>query len=84
MKPAGAPMEGEHGRKGETRFPAPRIRANPLPTQPLGLLATTALAYARRGLPVLPVRPRGKAPLCDHGGRDATIDRATVVRWWRR
>ena len=43
-----------------------------------------ALAYARRGWAVLPLRPRGKEPLTEHGVRDATTDPATIEAWWNR
>ena len=58
-----------------------------------------ALAYARRGLRVLPVhgvrdgrctcgRPDcaapGKHPRTPHGVREATTDEATIRAWWRR
>lgn len=44
-----------------------------------------ALAYAARGWPILPLQPRGKAPLgalVPHGVKDATTDAATVRAWW--
>lgn len=41
-----------------------------------------ALAYARAGLPVLPLLPRGKAPACAHGKDDATTDVDRITRWW--
>ena len=43
-----------------------------------------ALAYARRGWAVLPLRPRGKEPLTEHGVRDATTDPAKIEEWWNR
>jgi hypothetical protein len=39
-----------------------------------------ALAYARRGLPVFPVR--GKLPLTEHGHKEATTDAAKIRGWW--
>src|SRR5947207_203617 len=52
-------------------------------------LGNAALEYARRGLPVFPVTPRGKMPLisCRDGGRgfkDATTDVEQVSQWWTR
>jgi Virulence-associated protein E/Bifunctional DNA primase/polymerase, N-terminal len=48
--------------------------ANPL------LLA--ALTYAKRGWQVLPCTPRDKRPATRHGFKDATTDKATLVRAW--
>ena len=39
-----------------------------------------ALAYARRGWGVFPVR--GKIPLTRNGFKDATTDETTIRRWW--
>lgn len=44
-------------------------------------LLAAALAYARQGWPVFPVR--GKVPATPHGFQDATTDPATVAAWWR-
>jgi hypothetical protein len=43
---------------------------------------THALAYARIGWHVFPVR--AKKPVTQHGLLDATTDRDTIVAWWRR
>jgi putative DNA primase/helicase len=43
-----------------------------------------ALAYAARGWPVFPWRPDGKAPLTEHGFKDATSDPKTIRAWWSR
>ena len=51
------------------------------PTNPR-LLA--ALAYAKRGWRVFPCRPKTKEPATTHGFKDATTDKATIIRWWRR
>lgn len=44
-----------------------------------------ALAYAERGWRVLPIEPRGKAPLAElvpHGCKDATTDIEMINQWW--
>ena len=41
-----------------------------------------ALAYARRGWQVFPVKDRAKKPLTEHGFRDASSG-AETIRWVR-
>jgi hypothetical protein len=43
-----------------------------------------ALAYAKRGWAVLPIKPTGKAPATKHGVHDATCDPEKIRRWWTR
>ena len=43
-----------------------------------------ALAWAARGVRVLPVRPGEKAPLTGNGLHDATSDPVILRRWWSR
>ena len=43
-----------------------------------------ALDYAAQGWPVFPCDPATKAPLTDHGHRDASTALATIRAWWRR
>ena len=47
-------------------------------------LARQAFCYAKQGLQVLPIWPRGKNPLTSHGVKDATTDLPTIENWWRR
>lgn len=47
------------------------------------LLLESALAYAERGLPVFPIKPKGKAPLTAHGFKDATTDPKKIRSWWQ-
>lgn len=47
-----------------------------------GVMCGWALYYASMGLPVLPVKPKGKAPLTAHGCKDATTDTEQIVKWW--
>lgn len=42
-----------------------------------------ALAYARHGLPILPVKA-DKTPLTEHGYQDASTDPHVIAAWWRR
>lgn len=51
------------------------------------LCLETALAYAKRGLRVLPLEPRGKQPigaLVPHGVKDASGDEASIRGWFAR
>jgi len=43
-----------------------------------------ALAWAARGVRVLPVQRAGKAPLTRHGLHDASIDPDVLSGWWSR
>ena len=43
-----------------------------------------ALAYARRGWPVLPCLPGQKTPATRHGFRDATTDQQQITDWFGR
>lgn len=47
-------------------------------------LLEAALTYARAGLPVFPVEPRGKAPLVPRGVYAATCDQRIIRQWWHR
>lgn len=43
-----------------------------------------ALAYARRGWKVFPLKARGKTPLTTDGFQSATTDEAQIRAWWAR
>ena len=43
-----------------------------------------ALYYASLGLAVFPLKPHGKAPLTEHGCKDATWEETQIERWWAR
>jgi Bifunctional DNA primase/polymerase, N-terminal len=47
-------------------------------------LTAAALAYADTAWPVFPCRPGSKTPCTIHGCKDATVDPATITRWWTR
>lgn len=47
-------------------------------------LVDFALRYARHGFRVLPCHAHTKAPLCEHGAKDATTDEATIREWFQR
>jgi hypothetical protein len=52
----------------------------------LSELGEAALSYARRGLNVLPLKPRDKVPdgaFVTHGLLEATRDLAVIEGWWR-
>lgn len=43
-----------------------------------------ALAYAKRGWMVFPLKPGEKTPLTPNGFKDATTNENIIVRWWDR
>lgn len=43
-----------------------------------------ALELAAHGVPVFPIRPRGKQPLTRHGFKDATTDPAVIAEWFEQ
>lgn len=43
-----------------------------------------ALAYARRGWFIFPLRPRDKTPLTEHGVLDASTDETIIRAWWSK
>jgi hypothetical protein len=43
-----------------------------------------AESYARHGIAVFPVAPRGKRPLTTHGLKDGTTDTHTIRWWWQQ
>jgi len=72
-----------------TRYPLRSEAVSTISRQADGLLIA-ALRYARAGWPVFPCQPDGtlppnwKAPLTEHGFRDATTDPAVIRAWWAR
>ena len=57
----------------------------PQPTTPtLSPLGEQALAHARDGWAVFPLRPNAKTPLTPNGFKDATRDEAQIRAWWTR
>lgn len=46
--------------------------------------ADSAIAYAERGWPVLPLVPRAKTPLVKRGLLDASANRLQIIEWWNR
>jgi hypothetical protein len=47
------------------------------------LMLDYALEYAARGIPVFPLKPRGKKPFQgSHGFKDASTDPDTIREWW--
>ena len=47
-------------------------------------LVDAALAYARRGIRVIPITPRSKVPLIDAWPTQASSDEATIRAWWKQ
>ncbi len=47
-------------------------------------LYAAALEYQERGLPIFPLQPKGKQPVCARGCLDATTDIDQIVGWWRQ
>lgn len=43
-----------------------------------------ALKYAARGHRLLPIKPRAKEPLVQHGVHDASADPRQIAAWWKR
>ena len=43
-----------------------------------------AVGYAKMGLAVVPLKPRGKRPIFDNWPEVGTSDVATVTRWWQQ
>ena len=43
----------------------------------------SALAYARRGYRIFPVKPMGKMPLTSMGFKEASVSEAIITNWWK-
>jgi hypothetical protein len=54
------------------------------PAAPRNTQLALALEFAGDGVPVFPVSPHNKRPLCAHGFHDATTDAAQIREWWNR
>jgi len=48
------------------------------------IMLRAALKYARQGLPVFPLKTRGKTPLTQRGHKNATTDEAIIAEWWAK
>ena len=57
-------------------------RSSPGQTEEAASAASSALGFAERGWPVLPLR--GKVPLSANGLKDATTELSRVDQWWRQ
>ncbi|MEI6499406.1 MAG: bifunctional DNA primase/polymerase [Armatimonadota bacterium] len=60
----------------QTGVSSPSPAANPL--------LEAALAYAAQGWRVFPCKPRGKEPLTRNGCKAATVNAATIRKWWEK
>jgi Bifunctional DNA primase/polymerase, N-terminal/Primase C terminal 2 (PriCT-2)/AAA domain len=70
-------LPAEHNHRGlETRTIAQAVYEK--------AVLAAALAYARRGWPVFPCKPRSKAPLTEHGFHDASTDPTIIRQWFTR
>jgi hypothetical protein len=61
-------------------FPTAVPESEPTPI----LMEAFAHAYARAGLPVFPIQPRGKQPLTAHGFHDASTFPKVITAWWKQ
>jgi hypothetical protein len=52
--------------------------------EPAHTLIDHALAIAKSGHRVFPLKPRSKVPATEHGLKDATIDPETIRAWWTK
>ena len=50
----------------------------------MSALLKAALEYADRGIPVFPLRTRGKAPRTKTGFKEATTDEKQIRAWWKK
>lgn len=48
----------------------------------MSAVSQAAANYAAQGIPVLPLRPRSKAPATSHGKNDATCDQQQIAVWF--
>lgn len=47
-------------------------------------MINSAIAFAKKGLPVFPCSPETKHPLTTHGFNDATIDVHSIKGYWSK
>lgn len=66
------------------RQASPLTLAADIPESSTERFVDHALAYARAGLSVLPLRARDKTPATKHGKDDASTDLDAISRWWAR
>lgn len=87
-QPVSGELTGGNGRAANGRTGQPHYTPQPPKTQDAtsdrqSMLAH-ALRYALAGWRVLPLVVNGKAPLTEHGVKDASTDPETIGAWWQR
>lgn len=82
---ARSPVKAESLCDARAQFEAPGVELSALQIPDLvgASLGEAAVAYARLGMFVFPLRPRTKVPLYTGGFKLATTDVGVVKRWWQ-